>query len=141
MSTIIEQKESIKDILILYATALDSKQYEQLKDVFVPDATAIYSSVGECSGLESIQALVSGVLNQCSVTQHILTNFQINVSGNQAQAKCYLQAIHLGKGVYSNELLTIWGEYSDELILTNAGWRITHRQLNGLHSQGDIGLQ
>ncbi|NHO66866.1 nuclear transport factor 2 family protein [Aestuariicella hydrocarbonica] len=139
MKKLVHERD-IKNVLIEYATALDSKIYERLENVFLPDSLAVYYGVGECQGLAEITALVSGVLSQCGQTQHLLSNYQIQVEGQIAWAKCYLQAIHVGKGDYEGELMTVWGEYSDELKLTDQGWRIARRELETLHSQGDIGL-
>jgi len=46
----------------------------------------------------------------------------------------------VGLGDYSDRLLTVWGEYRDQLVRTPAGWRIGYRELTTLHAQGDIGL-
>ncbi len=131
---------AIEDLLVKYATALDNRQYELLSEVFVEEAVAVYVGVGECQGLHSIVELVSSVLVQCAVTQHLLGNFRIAINGNEATAQCYLQAIHTGQGAFANALYTVWGEYSDRLVLTDRGWRIQHRELRTLHAAGDIGL-
>lgn len=134
------QHRAIEDLLVKYATALDSRQYDLLSEVFVDDAVAVYVGVAECDGLQNIVKLVSSVLVQCAVTQHLLGNFRIAINGNEATAQCYLQAIHTGQGDYANALHTVWGEYSDKLVLTDRGWRIQHRELRTLHAAGDIGL-
>jgi ketosteroid isomerase-like protein len=133
-------ERAIEAVLVAYATALDSKDYALLEQVFVADATAHYGAVGECHGLEQIVALVSGVLAQCECTQHLLGNYRITVDGDRATAACYLQAMHQGKGRFEHALLTLWGEYTDELRLTGQGWRIVRRELRTLYSQGEIGL-
>jgi len=135
-----EDYQEIRSVLIRYASALDKKEYERLKEVFIPEATASYPGVGECKNLDSIIELVSGVLDRCGPTQHLLGNFNIEIQGREAMASCYLQAIHVGLGEYAGQLLTVWGEYRDRLVKTEAGWRIKHRELPVIHAQGDIGL-
>lgn len=95
----------------------------------------------ECRGVDSVIELVSEFLGRCGNTQHLLGNFQINVQGDRATASCYLQAIHEGLGDYSGQLLTVWGEYRDELQRTGDSWRISYRELAVISSQGDIGLE
>ena len=133
-------RKSIEAILVDYATALDSKQYQLLGDVFTADAQVEYIGIGHCDGLAEVQALVSGVLDQCAETQHILSNYRIDIDGDTARARCYLQALHVGKGDFSGKTMTVWGEYSDELQRIAGSWRIHKRQLRTLHSEGDIGL-
>lgn len=133
-------RKSIEGILVDYATALDSKQYHLLGDVFTADAQVEYTGIGHCDGLAEVQALVSRVLDQCAETQHILSNYRIDIDGDTARARCYLQALHVGKGDFSGKTLTVWGEYTDELQRIAGRWRIHKRQLRTLHSDGDIGL-
>lgn len=132
----------IEAVLNRYATSLDTKQYAGLKDVFITDVLVNYIEMGvECRGVDSVIDLVSGVLDRCGNTQHLLGNFRIDVQGDRATASCYLQAIHVGLGDYSDRLLTVWGEYRDELLRTGDGWRISYRELAVIHSEGDIGLE
>lgn len=142
MSKYRDDYREIEAVLNRYATSLDSKQYAGLKDVFTSEVLVNYIGMGvECSGVDSVIELVSGVLNQCGNTQHILSNFRIDVQGDRATASCYLQAIHVGLGDCSDQLLTVWGEYRDELQKTGDGWRISYRELTVIHSEGDIGLE
>jgi len=130
----------IEAVLNRYASSLDKKKYARLSEVFTPEATANYIGLAECKGLDSIIKLVSGVLDQCGHTQHLLGNIQIDVQGERATASCYLQAIHVGLGEYSDQVYTVWGEYRDQLVKTAAGWRISYRELAVIHAQGNIGL-
>jgi len=130
----------IQAVLNRYASALDKKQYARLGEVFTPEAIANYVGLAECRGLDSIIGLVSGVLDRCGNTQHLLGNVQIDAQGGKATASCYLQAIHVGLGDYSEQVYTVWGEYRDQLVKTAAGWRISYRELTVLHEHGDIGL-
>jgi len=127
-------------LLNRYASALDTKQYVRLRDVFTPEATANYIGLAECKGLDSIINLVSGVLDRCGRTQHLLGNVRVELEGDKATARCYLQAIHVGLGEYAGQVQTVWGEYRDRLVKTPAGWRISYRELETFHAQGDIGL-
>jgi hypothetical protein len=135
-----EDYREIRSVLIRYASALDKKQYDRLDQVFVPEATANYIGLASLEGLDSIIELVSGVLDRCGNTQHLLGNMEIILQGDRARASCYLQAIHVGLGDYSGQVYTVWGEYRDQLVRTAAGWRISHRELAVLHETGDIGL-
>lgn len=135
-----DDRQEIEAVLLRYAQLLDTKKYARLTEVFTPEATANYVGMAVCKGLESIIGLVSGVLDRCGNTQHLLGNVQIDVQGDKATSSCYLQAIHVGLGDYSDRLLIVWGEYRDQLVRTPGGWRIVYRELTTLHSQGDIGL-
>jgi hypothetical protein len=101
MSDMRDDRQEIEAVLFRYAQSLDTKQYARLTEVFTPEATAHYIGMAECKGLASIIGLVSGVLDQCGNTQHLLGNVRIDVQGDKATSSCYLQAIHVGVGDYS----------------------------------------
>ena len=131
----------IESVLNLYTTALDTREFERLRDVFTPDALVSYPALDvQCDGVEAVIELVTGALAQCGSTQHLLGNVEIDVQGDQASASCYLQAIHLGLGDFEGEIYTVWGQYRDKLKKTASGWRISYRELAYIHDSGDIGL-
>jgi ketosteroid isomerase-like protein len=136
-----QQIKAIEAVLFDYATVLDKKDYAGLANVFIEDAVVEYIGIADCNGLAEIQGLVGSILDKCAETQHMLSNVIINVNGDTAEANCYLQAMHVGKGEYEGQIMMVWGEYIDQLVLSNGQWRISKRQLKSLGTQGDIGLR
>ncbi|MDG0970604.1 MAG: nuclear transport factor 2 family protein [Porticoccaceae bacterium] len=130
----------IQQVINLYASAIDKHQWSALEGVFTEDARADFIELGVFEGRQTITDLIASVLTQCSVTQHLLGNINIIVSGDTATATCYLSALHVGLGDYATETMTVWGEYSDRLVRTADGWRINHRTLTSMYTSGDIGL-
>ncbi len=130
----------IERVLKRYATALDSRDWAGLDDVFVEDATAHFEGIGHFSGRAAIVTLITSALSFAAATQHLLANVMIDFDGHEARSKCYLQALHVGKDAFEGKAMTVWGEYRDQLRLTPAGWRIVHRELAGIHAEGDIGM-
>ncbi len=139
MQRLIDESD-IQRVLMLYAESLDRRDYDALDAVFTADATSHYEGIGHFDGIEAIKGLMVNVLERCGPTQHFIGTVRIAVDGNSAEARCYLQAIHVGKGEHTGKLLTVWGEYRDRLQRTAEGWRIVHRELASIHSEGDIGL-
>ena len=137
---ILLEEAKIHRVLNRYAEALDACDWAGLDEVFTDTATAHFQGIGKFDGRAAIVQLVSSVLSSAAATQHLLGNVRIEVNGKDARAKCYLQAIHTGKGKYEGQRMTVWGEYRDRLALTPSGWRITHRELAGIHAEGDIGM-
>jgi len=135
-------REEIRDVLVLYAKSLDQRDYAGLARVFTPDATGNYFAGGTHVGLANISAFIERALSQCGVTQHLLGSIDVSVQGDAATANCYLAAIHVGKlPGYEGKVLTVWGTYRDRLIRTPGGWRISYRELETTHADGDIGMK
>ena len=121
-----DDRQQIIDLTIAYAWALDTKQVEQLRDVFVSDATALLRGI-ECRGVEAIIDRIGGAVARFDVTQHFLGNHQVVVTGDTATCRCQLQSQHVRAGVDGGDSYLIGGYYDDRLVRTSDGWRIAHR--------------
>jgi 3-phenylpropionate/cinnamic acid dioxygenase small subunit len=132
---------AIKRVLIAYATTVDTRSWREFDDIFVESAQAVYGSNPSfqftCEGRAEIREMCKVNLDGCGPTQHLLTNFQIDIEGERASSVCSVQAGHFGKGANSDKRYEMWGEYRDELLESSAGWRITRRQLHVIHEFGD----
>ena len=78
----------IQQVINLYASAIDKHQWSALESVFTEDAEANFIGLGIFEGRQAIVDLISAVLTQCSVTQHLLGNINIEVNGDRATATC-----------------------------------------------------
>ena len=119
-------REDIIDLAIAYTWALDTKQFEDLRDVFSPDATAMLRGV-ECNGVEAIITRISGAVTHLDATQHLVGNHQVTIDGDTATHRCQLHSQHFKEGVAGGDWFVVGGYYADELARTPLGWRITHR--------------
>src|SRR3954454_3788382 len=88
-----EDRQAIVDLLIAYATALDSRDFEALGNVYVPDAVAIYDG-HRCDGLGAIQDICKAALIPLSASQHFLGNFRVELDADRAETWTYLIAQH-----------------------------------------------
>ena len=124
-------RQAIIDLTIAYAWALDTRRWDDLDDVFVPDATA--DLVRPLSGVAAIKDRVRAALEPLDASQHLVATHQVRVDGDEASCRCYLQAQH----VVADECFMVGGRYEDRLVRTPAGWRIAHRTLVMMWTQGD----
>ena len=122
-------RQEIVDVLTRYATAIDQKDWALLSTVFVDGADCDYSALGwhRATFPDICEWLADGL--SVFVTQHILTNYVIDVEGDEASARTYLQATHTPMEQGRSRELTFRGTYVDRLIRTPVGWRIQRRAL------------
>lgn len=124
-----------------YCWALDSKTWELLDDVFLPDATAELRS-DLLEGREAIRNRIRNAITRLDATQHTVTNHMITVGidgdGDRATSRAYLHSQHVRTGVEGGELYVIAGRYEDELVRTPDGWRIAFRRLVSVWSEGNL---
>lgn len=119
-------RDDIIDLAIAYTWALDTKQLDELRNVFAPDATAMLRGV-ECNGVDSIIARVGSAILRLDATQHLVGNHQVEVDGDSATHRCQLHSQHFKRGTDGGDWFVVGGYYDDRLTRTPAGWRITHR--------------
>lgn len=128
--------QAIMELTATYCWALDEKAFERLRDVFLPDATARLGSSDQ-SGIEEIIERVSTTLARFERSQHMVGTHLIEVDGDTATSRCYLQAQHVRPVGEEPPLLTVGGRYEDRLVRTADGWRIAHRTLVSMWRSGE----
>jgi ketosteroid isomerase-like protein len=128
----------ITDLLNRYATALDDRDWTRLATCFTPDAVGLYGPVlGRRDGFAAIEQLCRGALEPLDSSHHMITNHEIEIDGDTARARCYLQAQHTKRGTPGGDNFVIAGAYIDELVRTADGWRIRQRELRVIWQEGN----
>jgi 3-phenylpropionate/cinnamic acid dioxygenase small subunit len=122
-------REQIFDLAVRYATALDSRDWSLLRTCFLPDVVGIYEGLGEVHGYEAIEDLCRRALEPLDRSQHILSNFVVDVHGDEADFSCYLHAQHVLHAADGGGLFVIAGQYTDLHRRTDDGWKIARRRL------------
>ena len=133
---VLADRTAITDLTIAYCWALDSHDWDGLDDVFASDVTAELASP-LLTGVEAIKARVKLALDPLDDSQHMVTNHQIAIDGDQATCRCYLHAQHVRHGVEGGDNFVIGGRYEDTVVRTSGGWRIQHRRLVSMWRDGN----
>jgi len=131
-------RQAIIDVTIAYTWALDSRRFEDLRDVFAPDATAALPA--DLHGADAIIERISKALTPLDVSQHLIGNHQVRLDGDTATCRCYLQAQHVRHGVEGGENFIVAGRYEDRFVRTPVGWRIAHRSLITMWTDGNLAV-
>lgn len=129
---------AIHDLLALYSTAIDTKDFALLEDVFTPDGVADYTASGGIrAGLPEAQAWLATALSIFSVVQHLVTNIRVELRGDEATSRCYLfNPLGWTRDDGGIEMMYCGGSYRDELLRTPQGWRIRERVIETLYLDG-----
>lgn len=124
--------EEIHQTLHTYPLAIDSKASSLFTSVFTEDAFANYT--GPLSNLTGIDAIREALLASVAglVTQHQLGTTVIDIAegGKGANSTTYFTANLVSVAPQTTgDFTVLFGLYRDELVETDAGWRIGRRQL------------
>lgn len=137
--TTTDERVDIIDITHRYCWALDSRQWQLLDEVFLPDATAELASP-LLVDRAAIVARVKRAIEPLDATQHTVTNHMVQVHGDDADSVCYLHAQHVRAGAEGGPLYVVAGRYHDRLVRTADGWRIADRRLEIVWTEGNMAV-
>lgn len=121
-------RAEIMDVLIRYAQAIDTKQFDLLADVFTPDAHVDYTTSGGIEGsYPEIRVWLEKALTPFPTYLHALSNTTYRFEGESAHTQTYFvnpMAYPVANGLHT---FTVYGYYIDRLARTADGWRIAER--------------
>jgi len=127
-----DDRLDITELPARYADALDRLQPQRLHDVFTTDA--VWEMVGgtRLVGLDEIMAFMGRT--DVHPGAHLMTNIYLESVTEDPRDGGPL--VHLrSRGVYpvgasdrSNPTGVFYGHYEDDIVRTDAGWRIRHRR-------------
>lgn len=120
-------REQITDVLIRYATGIDTKDWELFRTCFTSDVRADYGSIGVWSDVDGITEYMTAAHAELSATKHMMSNFVIAVDGDHASAVSYVHAVLVATREPPNWVDAV-GHYVDEFVRTADGWRIRERK-------------
>ncbi len=139
VQTLLDEREIVQ-IVLRYCRALDTKDWARLDDVFVADATAELGSPEQLVGIEAIRGRIRTALDLLDDSQHLVGNHEVVVDGDTASHRCYLQAQHIRTAAIGGPNYIVAGRYEDRLTRTAAGWRIVHRTLVVMWTDGNLAV-
>lgn len=133
-----EEQKAIVDVVVRCAAAFDLRDWNALEEVFTADASAY-----GVDGRDAIVRFVRGFLGGCGPSQHLLGNHHVILEGDggrSAKSVCKARVMHIGAGDNSHLSYECFGNYWDELVLTDSGWRIAHRRFEVTIARGDTSV-
>jgi hypothetical protein len=141
--TTLQQWRDERDIVAVattYCRVLDTKDWAALDVVFLPDATAQLGTPIMIEGLHAITGRIRAALEQLDDSQHLVGNHEVSVDGDTATHRCYVQAQHIRKVADGSPLYIVAGRYEDLFARTAVGWRIAHRTLTVMWTDGNVAV-
>ncbi len=122
----------ITDVSTRYAAGVDMRDKELYRSCFVDEIKIDFSSMGMGEAMMMnadvwVDQAFTMISNYQS-TQHIITNHDININGDEAASIAYVQAQHFNADNY----FTLGGYYTNKLVRTPDGWRISELKLTSM---------
>ena len=121
-----------------YCRALDTQDWSLLTTVFLPGATADLATTSLLVGVDAITNRIRTALENLDDCQHLVGNHEVTIDGDSATHRCYLQAQHVRRAAVGGPNYLVGGRYEDRMVRTPDGWRIAHRTLTVMWTDGNV---
>lgn len=125
-------RDDIENTLNRWALGYDDNNWSLVADCFAEDAVfsmriAGGELIGPFEGREAILAMMREASHsQEDQRRHVTSNLVIEQDGAQATSVAYLTLFSAQDGTLS---LLSTGKYQDELVRTDAGWKLAKRHI------------
>ncbi len=132
-----EDRAAVIAVLDRYAEALDRRDWKLLEQVFADQVDFDFGAWRATSRAEVVEHMAR-FLGGCGPTQHLLGNYRVEFlgDGDRARSRVYVRAFHVGAGAAAGKTYEMGGEYRDELLRTQDGWRSVKRRVRVFFEQG-----
>ncbi|MGE2837009.1 nuclear transport factor 2 family protein [Mycobacterium sp. SMC-4] len=121
-----EDRQDIADVLTRYATGIDRRDWPLFRTVFTQDCELDYGDIGTWHGVDAVVDFMTAAHEMAGHTLHRITNTAIEVDGDTATSRAYVDGLILSPDNTSGVNAT--GFYDDDLVRTDTGWRIRRRR-------------
>jgi 3-phenylpropionate/cinnamic acid dioxygenase small subunit len=120
-------KEQIAEVLIRYATGIDSKDWPLLRSCWTDEIDVDYQQLGRFTSPDALTDVMRQLHENMGPTYHRLSNFVINVEGDGATVRSYVHAVLMLQPDDDTNWVDALGHYDDVFVRTAEGWRINKR--------------
>ncbi|ANK81253.1 MAG: hypothetical protein TEF_10940 [Rhizobiales bacterium NRL2] len=134
------ERMAVSDVMHRYATAIDTRDFKLLEQVFDDPVETDFSGFGGAEGrysraewIDAVRKTVGGL----DVTQHLTGNHVHRIDGDRAHLTAYLQALHRYRAAKADPDYIIGGYYDIDLVRRPEGWRITRYGLTVTWERGN----
>lgn len=142
--TDLKDREDLRDTVLKFATAVDTVDMDLYRAAFAEECEYDVSSI---SGQPPVVARaadwaagIEGFLRGFDSTQHLLSNFTFEVTGDAATVTAAVRAEHFLANSEGDGSVTLGGHYTFRLKRTRDGWRICGFRLTATWHRGNQGL-
>jgi 3-phenylpropionate/cinnamic acid dioxygenase small subunit len=123
-------RQDIAEVLVRYATGIDRRDWDLFRTCFTDDVVAEYEGIDTWTGVDAITSFMELAHAEMGHTLHRLTNMAIDVRGDAATARSYVDGILMMPDGRTGTSAV--GYYDDRLVRTADGWRIARRRFTGV---------
>ena len=124
----ISDRVEIEDVLTRYCYAVDDREWDVYRGLFVPEAVIDDRATGGIeSGVEEHIQYLRRALSKVVLSQHAISTVRIDLSGDSAQVRAHCSCpmvVDVGDAKPHIFFQGLW--YRNSLVRSHDGWKISH---------------
>ena len=136
LQALLDEREITRG-LSRFARVVDAKSWDELTTVFAEDVSFEYGTGLEQHGIAELRDNMTRFLDTCGGTQHLIGSILIDVDGDRATSRSYVQARHQRLDDHAGPVFDSNGEYLDQWERRADGWRIVRRDARWASQTGN----
>ena len=119
-------RTQIGEVIHRYPVSIDARDWKLFRSIFTDEIQVYLGPPMEKPKLRTVSVdkfteQVAHVITRFDVTQHFLTDYHVEVNGNDALCVSYMQARHFKQ---SQPTWDMGGYYTYHLVRSDDGWKI-----------------
>lgn len=127
-------REAVRDRIVELFVATDERAWDRVRACFADtvrfDMTSLAGGEAQELTADQIATAWEEALGSVDAAHHQAGNFQIEIEGNSAEAKCYGVAYHFTAGDGEPTITTFVGTYELGLVQHRGDWEIEAFRFN-----------
>jgi ketosteroid isomerase-like protein len=128
MSSYVEDRIALQDVMLRYAATVDEKDYAGYKALFVEDVEVVGMTEDVMHGIETFYPWWKDAIDAYDATQHMLGPMYATINGDTASTRSDVQAVHYPKGD-AKTTVTLWATYKTDMRRVDGEWKICRHEL------------
>jgi uncharacterized protein (TIGR02246 family) len=140
MTSILEEKESIRDLMSAYCFHVDDGEFDKFAALFTDDGVFEAGPLGKLRGRGAIREFIAAQVprqGEGPARKHCTLNHIIRVNGAEAMADSYIVVLRESE---QGIIASLAGRYEDVLVKEGGEWRFKVRKIH-FDIAGDLGLK
>ena len=120
-------ESAVVEVLTRYATGIDFCDWPLFRSCWADEVDLDYGPLGRFTDPDAFTQLFTRIHDPMGPTYHRLSNFVVDVDGDTATARTYVNAVLMTSHAPDAAWVEAVGHYDDTLVRTADGWRIRTR--------------
>jgi hypothetical protein len=119
-------RTQIGEVIHRYPVSIDARDWKLFRSIFIEEIEVYLGPPIDRPKMRTVSAdkfteQVTNIISRFDVTQHFLTDYHVEVNGNDAVCVSYMQARHFKQGQPTWDM---GGYYTYHLVRSADGWKI-----------------